>query len=166
MSSLESSVIIVGGGVFGLSTALWLARGGYKNVTIFDRCDFEKNHYNPSNGCDGASADINKIFRATYGSKSQYVMNSINLNLIAKLGFSSQDLALEARDIWLEWNKAIKNSDPSELPDPLTPEDELLTLCGVFHLADGPKLIDLYSENLRAMGETAPSFRDLQFVKV
>lgn len=93
-------------------------------------------------------------------------MNSINLNLIAKLSFSSQDLALEARDIWLEWNKAIKNSDPSELPDPLTPEDELLTLCGVFHLADGPKLIDLYSENLRVMGETAPSFRDLQFVKV
>ncbi|KAJ5369570.1 hypothetical protein N7509_014182 [Penicillium cosmopolitanum] len=137
MSSPESSFIIVGGGVFGLSTALWLARGGYKN-----------NHYNPSNGCDGASADINKIFRATYGSKSH-----------------SQDLALEARDIWLEWNKAIKNSDPSELPDPLTPEDELLTLCGVFHLADGPKLIDLYSENLRVMGETAPSFRDLQFVK-
>lgn len=64
-------MIIVGSGVFGLSTALWLARGGYKNVTVFDRCDFEKNHYNPSDGCDGASADINKIFRATYGRKEQ-----------------------------------------------------------------------------------------------
>lgn len=71
MTSPESRVIIVGSGVFGLSTALWLARGGYKNVTVFDRCDFEKNHYNPSDGCDGASADINKIFRATYGRKEQ-----------------------------------------------------------------------------------------------
>lgn len=71
MTTSESRVIIVGGGVFGLSTALWLARGGYKNVTIFDRCPFEKNHYNPADGCDGASADINKIFRATYGTREQ-----------------------------------------------------------------------------------------------
>lgn len=79
---------------------------------------------------------------------------------------SSQDLALEARDIWLEWNQAIKNSNQSDLPKPLTPEDELLKLCGVFHLADGPQMIDRYIENLRVMGETAPSFRDIQFVKV
>jgi sarcosine oxidase/L-pipecolate oxidase len=71
MTTPESRVIIVGGGVFGLSTALSLARGGYNNVTIFDRCSFDKNHYNPSNGCDGASADINKIFRATYGAQEQ-----------------------------------------------------------------------------------------------
>jgi sarcosine oxidase/L-pipecolate oxidase len=73
MTTPESRVIIVGGGVFGLSTALWLAKGGYKDVTIFDRCEFEKNFYDPSNGCDGASADINKIFRATYGAQTQYV---------------------------------------------------------------------------------------------
>lgn len=41
--------------------------------------------------------------------------------------FSSQDLALEARDIWLEWNRSIRESDPANLPKPLTPEDELLT---------------------------------------
>ena len=69
MVSLDSSIIIVGGGVFGLSTALWLARGGYKNITVFDRCAFDKNYYNPSNGCDGASADINKVFRMAYGEK-------------------------------------------------------------------------------------------------
>lgn len=80
--------------------------------------------------------------------------------------FSSQDLALEARDIWLEWNRAIKESHPSDLPEPLTPEDELLKLCGVYHLADGPDMIGRYVENLRVMGETAPSFRDLQLVKV
>lgn len=78
MSTSESRVIIVGGGVFGLSTALWLARDGYRNVTIFDRCSFDKNYYNPADGCDGASADINKIFRATYGSQEQYVHYSRN----------------------------------------------------------------------------------------
>ncbi|KAJ5095638.1 hypothetical protein NUU61_004994 [Penicillium alfredii] len=148
MSTPDSRVIIVGGGVFGLSTALWLARGGYKNVTIFDRCPFEKNHYNPADGCDGASADINKIFRATYGTREH-----------------SQDLAQEARDIWMEWNKAIKESRPSDLPQPLTPEDELLKMCGVYHMADGPEMVDRYVETLRVMEETAPKFRDLQFIK-
>ncbi|KAJ5178948.1 hypothetical protein N7492_002158 [Penicillium capsulatum] len=148
MTTPDSRVIIVGGGVFGLSTALWLARAGYKDVTIFDRCAFEQNFYSPSRGCDGASADINKIFRATYGAQSH-----------------SQDLALEARDIWLDWNEAIKNTPVSELPKPLSPEDELLTLCGVYHMADGPKMIDRYVENLRVMEDTAPSFRDLQFIK-
>ncbi|OJJ31433.1 hypothetical protein ASPWEDRAFT_141671 [Aspergillus wentii DTO 134E9] len=148
MTTPESRVIIVGGGVFGLSTALYLARDGYKNVTIFDRCEFDKNHYNPANGCDGASADINKIFRATYGSQSH-----------------NQDLALEARDVWLEWNRAIKESRPSDLPFPLTPEDKLLTLCGVYHLADGKEMIGRYVENLNVMEKTAPSFRDLQFIK-
>ncbi|KAJ5111990.1 hypothetical protein N7532_000035 [Penicillium argentinense] len=148
MTSPESSVIIVGGGVFGLSTALWLARGGYKKVTIFDRCAFEENFYDPSNGCDGASADINKIFRATYGAQTH-----------------SQDLALEAKEIWLQWNKEIRNSRTCDLPQPLKPEDELLLNCGLFHLADGPEMIDRYVENLRVMEETAPSFRDLQFVK-
>ncbi|CAG8207395.1 unnamed protein product [Penicillium salamii] len=148
MSTPDSRVIIVGGGVFGLSTALWLARGGYKDVTIFDRCNFDTNFYNPADGCDGASADINKIFRATYGSQKH-----------------SQDLALEARDFWLEWNRAIRKSQKSDLPLPLSPEDELLTLCGVYHLADGPNMIPRYVENLRVMEDTAPSFRDLQFIK-
>ncbi len=72
MVSQDSSIIIVGGGVFGLSTALWLARDGYKNITIFDRCAFDKNFYNPQDGCDGASADINKVFRMAYGEKLKY----------------------------------------------------------------------------------------------
>lgn len=33
----NSRVIVVGAGVFGLSTALELARKGYKNVTVVDR---------------------------------------------------------------------------------------------------------------------------------
>lgn len=71
MSTPESKIIIVGGGVFGLSTSLWLARAGYQDITIFDRGEFDKNNYNPADGCDGASADINKIFRMTYGEKKR-----------------------------------------------------------------------------------------------
>lgn len=85
---------------------------------------------------------------------------------MALIEISSQDLALEARDIWLEWNRVIRESQPSDLPQPLSPEDELLTLCGVYHLADGPNMIPRYVENLRVMEDTAPSFRDLQFIKV
>lgn len=34
---MNSCVVIVGAGVFGLSTALELTRRGYKNVTVVDR---------------------------------------------------------------------------------------------------------------------------------
>lgn len=71
MISHDQKIIVVGAGAFGLSTALWLARDGYWDITVFDRCAVDKNNYDPSNGCDGASADINKIFRATYGKSSQ-----------------------------------------------------------------------------------------------
>lgn len=71
MISPGSRIIIVGAGVFGLSTALWLSRGGYEDITIFDSCALDKKNYNPADGCDGASADINKVFRTAYGSKAQ-----------------------------------------------------------------------------------------------
>ncbi|KAL3476717.1 FAD dependent oxidoreductase [Aspergillus californicus] len=149
MSTPTSSVIIVGAGVFGLSTALWLSRSGYKNVTVYDRQPFDRSFYNPAAGCDSASADINKIFRATYGTKGH-----------------SQDLAFEARDIWLQWNKEIRESDPSALPSSLTPEDELLTVCGLYNLADGADMIDFYKTSLDAVERTAPKgFSDLQFIK-
>ncbi|OJJ07021.1 hypothetical protein ASPVEDRAFT_154944 [Aspergillus versicolor CBS 583.65] len=149
MTTPDSRVIIVGAGVFGLSTALWLARSGYKNVTIFDRQPYDRTFYNPADGCDSASSDINKIFRATYGTKEH-----------------SQDLAFEARDIWLQWNKEIRESDPSALPPSLTTEDELLTVCGLYNLADGDEMIDFYKTSLSSVEATAPKgFRDLQFVK-
>lgn len=71
MTTPDSKVIIVGAGVFGLSTSLWLSRAGYKDVTVFDRSEFDKTNYNPANGNDGASSDINKIFRMTYGDKAR-----------------------------------------------------------------------------------------------
>ncbi|KAF4461055.1 sarcosine oxidase [Fusarium albosuccineum] len=148
MPSHDSEIIIVGGGVFGLSTALWLARGGYRNITIFDRCAFDKNHYNPSRGCDGASADINKVFRMAYAERTDY-----------------QDLAIQARDLWLSWNKTIAESSSSELPEGLNPEDKLFYICGSYFLAEGPDLRDYYAESLDTMEKTAPEFRKMQFVK-
>ncbi|KAJ3456574.1 hypothetical protein MRS44_016597 [Fusarium solani] len=148
MLSHDSEILIVGGGVFGLSSALWLARGGYRNITIFDRCAFDKNGYDPSRGCDGASADINKVFRMAYAERTDY-----------------QDLAIEARDFWLSWNKAITEANVSDLPEGLTPEDKLFYICGSYFLAEGPELRDYYADSLKTMEKTAPEFRRMQFVK-
>ncbi|KAJ6141554.1 hypothetical protein N7470_009944 [Penicillium chermesinum] len=139
MVSSDDKIIIVGAGVFGLSTALWLSRSGYKNITIFDRCTLDKNFYDPSNGCDGPAGSEQR---------SRY-----------------QDLAIEAREIWLSWNTRIKESAAADLPPGLSPEDQLLYLCGSYFLAEGSELRDFYKESLQTMQETAPDFRKMQFVK-
>jgi hypothetical protein len=51
--NLDSSILIVGGGTWGCSTALHLARRGYKNITVLDAYDI------PSP--ISAGNDINKI---------------------------------------------------------------------------------------------------------
>ncbi|KAM0415764.1 hypothetical protein ACHAPT_013269 [Fusarium lateritium] len=143
MPSSDSKIIIAGAGVFGLTTALWLARGGYKDITVFDRCAFDSNYYDPANGCDGASSDLNKIFRMAYGEKNEY----------------------EARDIWLAWNKAIKESNPSELPPGLRPQDQLLYVCGCYFIGEGRELQGENAASLDTMAKSPPDFRKMQFVK-
>lgn len=59
--SRDASVFIVGASVFGLSTALHLAKNGYKNITVFDRADILPSPF-------AAGNDLNKIVRAEYGS--------------------------------------------------------------------------------------------------
>ncbi|KAH9886133.1 FAD dependent oxidoreductase [Xylariomycetidae sp. FL2044] len=54
----SSSVIIVGGGAFGTSTAYHLASRGYTSVTVLDRFDA------PSK--DSAACDLNKVIRTDY----------------------------------------------------------------------------------------------------
>ncbi|KAH7086449.1 FAD dependent oxidoreductase [Paraphoma chrysanthemicola] len=54
----DSRIVIVGAGVFGLSTALELTRKGYKNITIVDR------HVPPLP--DGSSVDISRVIRFDY----------------------------------------------------------------------------------------------------
>lgn len=54
----KPSVLIIGGGVFGTSTAYHLAERGFDQVTVVDR--FEP----PSR--DSAATDLNKVIRADY----------------------------------------------------------------------------------------------------
>jgi glycine/D-amino acid oxidase-like deaminating enzyme len=149
MMTKDSKIVVVGGGVFGLSTSLWLARGGYRDVTVFDRCQFDKNFYNPADGCDGASADLNKIFRISYAEKLHY-----------------QNMAIEARDMWISWNNAIAGSDASALPPGLEPDDKLLHECGCYYVGDGQDMKEYYAESLRSIERTAPHLRKKQFIKV
>ncbi|KAL4971950.1 FAD dependent oxidoreductase [Aspergillus desertorum] len=54
----SDSILIVGAGVFGLSTAFELTKRGYTNITVLDR------HVPPV--VDGSSVDISRIIRADY----------------------------------------------------------------------------------------------------
>ncbi|EAW14926.1 NAD(P)/FAD-dependent oxidoreductase [Aspergillus clavatus NRRL 1] len=54
----SSPIIIVGAGVFGLSSAWWLARAGYRNVRVLDRW--------PVPSPSSAGYDRNKIIRTEY----------------------------------------------------------------------------------------------------
>ena len=57
--SKEARILIVGAGVFGLSTALELAQQGYKNIKVLDRGAEIPSPYS-------AGFDLNKIVRAEY----------------------------------------------------------------------------------------------------
>lgn len=74
----ERSVIVVGAGVFGLSTAYYLSIRGYKSVTVLDR------HPVPSR--EAASSDVSKIIRSDYADP-----------LYARMG-------LEAVQAWQSWD--------------------------------------------------------------
>lgn len=54
----NQKVLIIGGGVFGTSTAYHAVRRGYKNVKVLDR------FASPSK--DSAATDLNKVVRADY----------------------------------------------------------------------------------------------------
>lgn len=164
MVTHDSKIVIVGGGVFGLSTALWLARDGYQDITIFDRCDFNETLYDPANGSDGASSDINKVFRMAYGDQLRWVRSLIQgrTNILR----SYQNLAIEVRPAWLEWNQQIARSPPAELPSGLEPDDKLLHECGNCYIAEGPDLHQHFKNSLETMEREAPEYRKTQFLKV
>ncbi|WWC61545.1 uncharacterized protein I303_104129 [Kwoniella dejecticola CBS 10117] len=134
MTSTERSIAIVGAGVFGLSTALHLSKRGYKDVTVFDYQPYHKNAYNPSDGCDSASADVNKVYRCSYGNETEY-----------------QDLAFSGREIWLDWNRQIADSAPEDLPHGLTPNDKLLVANGFLRIAGRGQLSEFDQQSLDAL---------------
>jgi sarcosine oxidase / L-pipecolate oxidase len=57
--SKESRIAIVGGGAWGLSTALHLHQAGYSNVVIYERAETIPSSHSAAN-------DLNKIIRAEY----------------------------------------------------------------------------------------------------
>lgn len=94
----SSRILIIGSGVFGLSTALWLSHSRYTDVTVLDMQDTASAGYDPDK-IDSASADINKIIRFSYGSEIEY-----------------QRLASDAAVVWEEWNKQIFETRSEDLP--------------------------------------------------
>lgn len=52
----DSPIVIVGAGVFGLTSAIHLAERGYKNVKMLDKQDYIQSKYSYDLGCDAASA--------------------------------------------------------------------------------------------------------------
>ncbi|GBE89546.1 predicted protein [Sparassis crispa] len=87
MAPTKPKVLIVGAGIFGLSTGYYLAEDGY-DVTLFDQHPYDSEQgytYVPTS--TAASVDPNKVFRASYGDELHY-----------------QRLAYEARDVWKRWN--------------------------------------------------------------
>ncbi|KAI1408644.1 FAD dependent oxidoreductase [Hypoxylon sp. FL1857] len=141
----SSTIIVVGSGVFGISTALWLARSGYKDVTVLDMQDTAATAYDPLAGVDSASADLNKIIRFSYGDEIEY-----------------QRLATEAARMWDEWNREIADASADELPERLKDGDRKLWWnAGLLRMSSEPELGDFEIATLENMEREG--IRELQF---
>ncbi|OAA58196.1 FAD dependent oxidoreductase [Cordyceps fumosorosea ARSEF 2679] len=120
----QDPIIVVGAGIFGLSTALHLAEAGYADVTVFDRHAVDKTRYSYFDGCDGASADASKIIRSAYGGQKEYT-----------------DLSAEAIVLWNAWNEEIKTVDEDNDLG-LSRDDVIWNNNGVLMCTDQPVLSD------------------------
>lgn len=60
LANPSDPVLIVGAGVFGLSTALHLAKRGFNDITVLDKQPYDESKYSYLNGCDAASAGTSK----------------------------------------------------------------------------------------------------------
>ncbi|KAI5305699.1 hypothetical protein KEM56_003591 [Ascosphaera pollenicola] len=139
--SKSEPIVIVGAGIFGLSTALHLARRGYTDVTVLDKNEYNKTHYSYLNGCDAASADINKIIRSAYGAQTEY-----------------QALSQEAIAGWNAWNAEIKSG--SLVPPGLTTSDRVFINNGHLAVLDDPKLPEFERATIENMEKAG--FKDSQ----
>lgn len=54
--SKDSPIIIIGAGVFGLSTSIHLAQRSYTNITVFDSTPYDETLYSYFESCDSASS--------------------------------------------------------------------------------------------------------------
>lgn len=149
LSSKCSPIIIVGAGVFGLSTAIHLAERGYTNVKVLDKQVYHDSEYSYDKGCDAASAgrrspvfgptntyevliDINKIIRAAYGTEIWY-----------------QELALDAITKWKDWNEEIKTG--KTVPPGFSTSDMLFVNNGTLMMSSDPSLSQFERDTLQSM---------------
>lgn len=140
----SSRILIIGSGVFGLSTALWLARSGYTDVTVLDMQDTASSGYDPDE-IDSASADVNKVIRFSYGAEIDY-----------------QRLASEAALLWEEWNQQVAAAREEDLPPGLREgERKLWWNVGMLRMAVGDALGEFELETLENMEKEG--IRDKQF---
>lgn len=131
-STTDEPIIIVGAGVFGLSTAIHLAKRGYQNVTVYDRHSYDDSQFSYTKGADSASADINKIIRSAYGGLSIY-----------------QDLSLEAIEGWKEWNERLRKGE--DLPAGLSKDDQVFVANGNLSMTDGKKISEFDRATITTM---------------
>ncbi|EGV60909.1 FAD dependent oxidoreductase [Yamadazyma tenuis] len=142
--SREAKILVVGSGVFGLSSALNLVQNGYKNIEIFDRINHDKTKYNPLNGSDCASGDINKLFRIYYENKTLY-----------------SKLAISALDVWEQWNKDIQKLSEEDKSRFIDDDLELVRMSGAMRLNSTSALSAVELTNLEGFNELG--LRDLQY---
>ncbi|OSX59279.1 hypothetical protein POSPLADRAFT_1183975 [Postia placenta MAD-698-R-SB12] len=134
VDAAKPRIIIVGAGIFGLSTAYYLAEDGYNDITIFDQHAYDSDEgYKLNPGSTAASVDENKVFRASYGDELYY-----------------QRLAYEAREIWKEWNKELGAGK------------ELFVESGMLRVQHSTYLDDLELQTLANM--TKEGLRDTQYI--
>ncbi|KAH6886303.1 FAD dependent oxidoreductase [Thelonectria olida] len=124
-------IIVVGAGIFGLSTALHLSRRGYQDVTVFDRHDYDEKVYSYQNGCDAASADLNKIIRSAYGSQTEY-----------------QELSFEAIKHWHAWNQELAAGN---VPPGMSSTDRVFHNNGAISINSGDSLPPFEQDTIQAM---------------
>lgn len=133
--SLDGRIVIIGAGIFGLSTAVELSELGYKDIVVLDRhvppvslqvstCDFL--NANLPQVPDGSSVDISRIIRFDYGdpvytriakeaydlwSSPSYVSNGIFYPTPFVLATNEKDTRARA---WID--RCIKGLEQDKLP--------------------------------------------------
>ncbi|KAK1712075.1 FAD dependent oxidoreductase [Colletotrichum lupini] len=141
----DDAVIIVGAGIFGLSTALHLSRRGYKNVTVYDKQPYHESLYSYFKGADGASADMNKIIRSAYGAQTEY-----------------QGLTIEALEGWTAWNEELASG--KTVPPGLTTNDRVFVNNGNLSLSDSATLPQFEQDTVDNM--EAAGHRNTQLITI
>jgi sarcosine oxidase/L-pipecolate oxidase len=102
--SINESVLIVGAGCFGLSTAYHLLQRGFANVTVLDRSE-------KLPAPDAASNDMNRseqIHASVYPSKAILTINDLP---VVRTSYSDMFYSQLARDAIQEWRKTDEWGD-------------------------------------------------------